>query len=328
MLGRSPPVSSMERADMRLRPAGIVLILLLGGCSSGSIANGVPGSQSADFQNRAHVDRENPPLLYVSDTSSNVVSVYDPRGTNQEPISQITGLVNPGELWVSAHGDLYVTQTTQTITGYHQSETDPFVTLHDPNQPSGVCGDNRGTIYVTDTGTPSGGHANTVEVYQGGATDPTSQVVVPKAQYVSACALDHAGDLFVAFGYARTGASAVDELPAGKTTPIRLVSGLRSAYGIALTKSGNLLVIDDDASGYGSIRTYAPPYTGKPVGTFFVTGYGQIALNARETRVWLADVSSALAQEYSYPSGRFVDSTSGLGLKEPYGIAVWPPDIP
>jgi hypothetical protein len=255
--------------------------------------------------------------------------IYSQTGYGQNPIGAIVGFAYPTGLWVNTKGDLYVVDSFRSaIDGYRHGAIAPFTTLQDPNPPWDACGDDRGTIYVVDAGSSQGGPADTVEVYVHGAIYPRTKLVDPRAAHMNSCMVDGAGDLFVSYATGSSGGAGVDEFPKGSTTPILLVGGLDFAPGIALTRNGNL-VVNAATSSSGQIVTYAPPYTGSPVGSFAYSGNaGGIALNRDERNVWLANSTSEEAQEYTYPGGQLIDSTSKFDSYFPYAVTLYPADRP
>jgi hypothetical protein len=269
-------------------------------------------------------------LVYVSDSYENDVEIYDEAGSGQTPVGQITGFNQPEGLWVSVTQNLWVANTNnQTLLGYRRGSMTPFRTLTDPNgYPDGVCGnDNKSLIYGLDIASATEGPGQTINVYDKQSNSPASVLTDTNAEYLFFCAVDSRGNLFVTLSNAG-GYGEVDEFPKGSTAPTVIASNLVYPLGITIDKYNALTVIDAFAGApndTGVAYIYDPPYTGGPAYSFTLNGLiAESALDKPQTHLWGADPYNEVAQEWSYPSGTFVNETSNEDLAEPLGIALTP----
>ncbi len=276
------------------------------------------------------------PLLYLSDSFGNFVNVYDAAGSNQSPIGQIAGFNEPQGLWVDINQNLWVTNTnTQQLFAYHRATVNAFRTLSDPNgYPAGVCGnDNKSQVIAVDIISNSRGDGQTINIYNRGATTPSSVLTDPNASSLYECAVDSHGNLFVTLSnvnYPYGGE--LDEFPKGSTTPVVLGTNFLYPIGITIDKYNAVSVADIyelyySQYAYTTVYLFDPPYTGGPAYSYVVNSaaFIQTALNHAQTELWGANSFINLgAQGYSYPHGLFEDATSSSGLSYPDGIAVSP----
>ncbi len=263
-------------------------------------------------------------LIYIADSTNGVVNVYSQKGSNQSPIGQITGLGGAGALAVAKNGDLYVAAGTfsqpPAIYVYHRGQQEPYTTLTPGG--FGLALDSKGNLYATQFG-------NVINVYAAGSTTPTS-TLSDHLCITNAVAADRKGNVFVD-GFdcqpPPNDGNEVDMFPAGSSTPVKLISNIQSAGGLAVDHKDNLVVQDNGA---GTVSVYAAPYTGPATSTFPFSGAGVgIALDKTEKNVWVSanNVVSGLpnGREFSLKTGTLLDSTSTTDLSNAQGIALSPP---
>ncbi|HEY6326073.1 MAG TPA: hypothetical protein VIW73_06090 [Candidatus Cybelea sp.] len=155
-------------------------------------------------------------LLYASDGASNTVYVFSYR--RAELLGELTGL--PGDALTvcsDREGDVFVgvyASGNNKIVEYAHGGTQPIETLSAPGEPTGCSVDagtgNLAAALYTYTSAPG-----SVAVYQEAQGTPTVYTD-PNIPYVSDCAYDDKGDLFVSG--ANDQGFALGELPAGGTT--------------------------------------------------------------------------------------------------------------
>lgn len=276
------------------------------------------------------------PLVYLSDAFGNVVNIYDQTGTNQSPIGQISGFNEPQGLWVDINNNLWVVNTnTYQLFAYHRATITPFRTLSDPNgKPAGVCGNNnKSEVIATDIISNTGGDGQTINIYDRGATTPSTVLTDPNASDLYECAVDSHGNLFVTLStvnYPYGGE--LDEFPKGSTTPVVLSTNFLYPIGITIDKYNAISVVDFEGQDYpyyysSKVYLFDPPYTQGPAYSYDVNNaaFIEAALNKAQTQLWVANsINDPSAQSYSYPHGTFENATSSSGLKYPDGIALSP----
>jgi hypothetical protein len=318
------PINSTIRGILLAATASI-----FAGCSSPAALT--PAGPQAPYQVRttAHLGFTSPEvkagkkLIYIADSTNGVVNVYSQKGSNQSPIGQLTNLGGAGALAVAKNRDLYVaggTFSQPAIYVFHQGQQTPYTTLSGGG--FGLALDSKGNLYATQFG-------NVINVYAAGSTIPTS-TLSDTLCLTNAVAADRKGNIFVD-GFdcqpPPNDGQEVDMFPAGSSTPMKLISNIQSAGGLAVDHKGNLVVQD---TGAGTVSVYAPPYNGLATSTFSFSGAGVgIALDKTEKNVWVSanNVVSGLpnGRKFSLKTGMLLDSTSTTDLLNAQGIALSPP---
>lgn len=337
---------------------------LLAGCGSGSFSSAsglTPAARAAGAAHRAHrstllglgptggtrvhhhvkswLKHVAPTLTlaYLSDAFGNTVNIYDASSTNQSPIGQLGGFNQPQGLWVDVNQNLWVTNTnTQELFAYHRNNTTTFRTLTDTSgYPAGVCGnDNKSQVISVDIQGNGGAAGQTINIYNKGATTPSTQLIDPNAESLYGCAVDAHGNLFVTLqntAYYPYPDGELDEFVKGSTTPTVIWSNFIYPIGITIDRY-NAIDVSDLEPAYpnppsSTVYLFDPPYTQGPAYSFTANGVAfiQTALNKPQTQLWAANSYGDLsAQAYSYPHGSFLNATSSYGLIYPDGVALSP----
>lgn len=234
--------------------------------------------------------RRKPPLIYWGSFAANTIDIFSAKGTKPPLKGQITtGLSEPERLFVDAARNVYATNLgNSTITVYKRGTTTPFLTISNGvNAPTGLTVDAAGTIYCANVGN------GTVTEYPKGQSSP-SLTISFSAEYL---AIDSADNL-----YAST-RSGVFEFAPGSTTGKNLGLSIGAPGALEVDKSGNIIVIDSNAS---TIDVFPAGQT-TPSKTISVTAgvpFG-LSLNGAETAV-LATVEvrgGFIVQYMEYPNG-------------------------
>jgi len=250
-------------------------------------------------------------VVYVT-SYDNSVYIYDRKATT--PCGQITGVVNPQGLFVDKRRDLWVAvagdckNQFSSVFELAPGGTTPIKTLTDPAGPAtDVAVDNKsGTVYVTNFfGYTKGcisGNNGVVEVYAGGSTYPTATLSDANMNYAFNDAVDNQGNLYVTYLKLNgpTGSGRVDEWTGGSGSATDLGITLEAPGGIQTTKTGALLVCDQEA-GCGD---FAPGST--TMTNVFATqsaGAFGVALDKHEHNAWVENgsLSGGQLQRYHYP---------------------------
>lgn len=250
-------------------------------------------------------------VVYVT-SYDNSVYIYDRKAMT--PCGQVTGVVNPQGLFVDQHRNLWVAvagdckNQFSSVFEFAPGGTTPIKTLTDPAGPAtDVAVDNTsGTVYVTNffgytKGCVSGNNGD-VEVYAGGSSYPTSTLSDANMNYAFNDAVDNQGNVYVTYLKLNgpTGSGRVDEWTGGSGSATDLGITLEAPGGIQTTKTGALLVCDQEA-GCGD---FAPGST--TMTNVFATqsaGAFGVALDKHEHNAWVENgsLSGGQLQRYHYP---------------------------
>jgi sugar lactone lactonase YvrE len=265
-------------------------------------------------------------LLYASDSTNDVIDVYDEAGKHQTPLYQITQsgslMLRPFGVGTDANGDLYVTTTyTLGVPIYAPGATSRYAVLNDgTGYPDDVVVDRQKNAYVANMDLLGG--SGDVTVFLGSTEEPSYYIRDPSFKYLYGVALDNSEkSLYVSF-YDANGRSRVSEFPVagGSGTDLGLQRG--SYFGIAVDGQGNLVA----ANFYASEIDVFPPGAHKPSRRF---GHGgrpwYIAFNHAKNRLFVADYSQRdQIDEYTYPEGALINTIYGDAGGNFVGVATGP----
>ncbi len=262
---------------------------------------------------RMHASACGNSVVYVT-SYNNSVYVYDRRHSHKTPCGQITGLVNPQDLFVDKQTNLWVAVSGDCRTQFSSvfefapGGSSPIKTLQDPNgSATDVAVDNvSGTVYVTNffnyTKGCASGNNGVVEVYAGGSTMPTGTLSDPNMTYAFNDAVDDQGNLYVTYFKSNgpTGVGQIDEWFGGSGSPNNLGITLQAPGGIQTTRNGALLVCDQ-ATACGNFEPGSTTMT-----NLFATqhpGSFGVALDRREEHAWVENPGLSVHQlkQYDYP---------------------------
>jgi sugar lactone lactonase YvrE len=252
-------------------------------------------------------------LLYASDSTNDVVNVYDEAGKHQTPLYQITESgslpLRPFGIGTDADGDLYATTTyTLGVPIYAPGATARFAVLNDSTgYPDDVVVDRKKNAYVANMDILGGNGG--VTVFLGSAEEPSYYITEPSFKYLYGVALDNSEKhIYVSF-YDAIGRSRVSKfaVTGGPGTDLGLQRG--SYFGIAVDAQSNLVAANFYA---GEIDVF-PPSARKPARRFGHRGRPwYIAFNHAKNRLFVADYSERNEiDEYSYPQGELINTIAG-----------------
>ncbi len=297
-----------NEADIYSYPAGKLL---------GTLA-GIPGGDLLGLTTYSAGSRRAAPklpreLLYASDSTNDVINVYDEAGKHQKPLYQITQsgslMLRPIGVGTDTDGDLYATTSyTLAVAIYAPGATSRFAYLNDSTgYPYDVVVDRKKNAYVANMDLLGG--SGDVSVFLGSGEEPSYYISDPSFKYLYGVALDNTEkSLYVSF-YDANGRSHVSEFPVagGSGTDLGLQRG--SYFGIAVDGQGNLVA----ANFYASEIDVFPPGAHKPSRRF---GHGgrpwYIAFNHAKNRLFVADYSQRnQIDEYTYPEGALINTIDG-----------------
>jgi len=265
------------------------------------------------------------PLLYVADTYANEVAVYVQRGRGQQPVGELTtDITFPTGLWVDTHRNLWVansySELESNILRFPQGATKPDLTIPDASwNVSGVWVARDRSVYAINSG-----YYGNFEIVKYPPHSVVSQVVGDPnlTSDITAIAADAHGNLF-ASGLAQSGGGEVDELPSGSTSWQNTRIPLVEPGGLALDRSGALVVSD---IGRDVIEVF-PIGHKKPSITINCSAQcWAVALNHRATTIWVDEVNdlNGTIDEFSYRKGRFIQTLPQPQDSYPQSVATTP----
>ena len=310
-----------NEVDVYSYPAGKLLGTLVGipGGDLLGLATYSAGSQRA----APKLPRE---LLYASDSTNDVIDVYNEAGRHQKPLYQITHsgslMLRPIGVGTDADGDLYATTTyTLAVAIYAPGATLRYAYLNDgTGYPYDVVVDRKKNAYVANMDLLGG--SGDVSVFLKSAEEPSYYIRDPSIKDLYGVALDNSEkSLYMSF-YDATGRSRVSEFPVtgGSGTDLDLQRG--SYFGIAVDGQGNLVA----ANFYASEIDVFPPGAHKPSRRFGHRGRPwYIAFNHAKNRLFAADYSQRnQIDEYTYPEGVLINTIDGDPGGNFVGVATGP----
>lgn len=296
------------------------------------------GSQTIRFGGHAeHLGRRNSWItpaskkktwLYGSSYDGDFINIYPAKGTNQQPIGQLSsGLTSPQGMFVDKRHRLWVANTNAFgVVAFKRGATTPFTTLSDPNYyPISVVADSHGTVFAANAEGTSGPPGN-VTFWKKGSTTPSGTLTYSNFLIVLGIGVDANDNIYVSY-VPTSGPPAVVEFPAGSQTAQPLSIADTTISQITFDNSANLVMETE----YNTLGVWAPPYSGGPSRTLPIFGNSP-TLNKKNSDVWIAyaNFSNPMIEEYDYNSGTLLDTiTAGFTTNAiPYDVALDPPAKP
>ncbi|HTV73474.1 MAG TPA: hypothetical protein VME66_07220 [Candidatus Acidoferrales bacterium] len=255
-------------------------------------------------------------LLYVADASYNAIRIYKQKGSNQQPIGEITeGVSGPYGLFMDPKGRLYSCNFGNgTVTVYPRGKKSPSETLTGAGSPIDVVAGKDGTVYVANFNSGSNG---TVLEYAKGQTSPTKTIVTfGSGSFPEGLGLDSSNNLYVAYN---TNDGEVEEFVSGSSSGKNL--GIHVGYvgGLTIDRENDVLLDDQNLPG---VDVY-PPGSNTP--SEQITGFSLadfIALNHKNSELWVTAPFTPKVYGVSYPAGKTVDTITSL--ESAFGVATSP----
>jgi sugar lactone lactonase YvrE len=257
------------------------------------------------------------PQLYVADQPNQRVAIFSQK--SGAPTGQITdAILGPDGLYIDPSGTLYVCNFgAGTVTEYPKGKTTHSKTLTGTIGPKYVVVGRDSTVYVSDFG--NGSHSNLYE-YANGSTTPTTKI--PFVTFPAGIALDTRNRLYVAYNDSTKNDIEVLRFRPGSTTGKNLGIHLKlgNAGGLTFDSKGDLLLDDQSLPG---VDVFPP---GATTPSRQIKGFSlayQIALNHRDTHLFVSDPFGPSVAEVAYPSGTRIRTFSS-GLAGAFGVATSP----
>jgi sugar lactone lactonase YvrE len=264
--------------------------------------------------------------LAVSDSSNNVVDIFDAAG---KQTAQLTGFNEPQGLAGDAKGNLYVANTLDNnIYIYKKFQGAPTILFDAAQYPAGVAVDAHGNLGVTNITTAASGPGSVTFYDAGGKQGST--LTAKAFLYVYFGGFDASGNLYID-GLSASQQVVVGEVvggASGKSITV-LTTGNKLQYpgGVNVATSGNICIDDQGAL---AVYCYAPPKNGslgKPVSTTHVPAAGDpvtFAFTTKETAFYTADAGQSSAKEFAFPAGGAPLKTIPVRNSSPIGVALNP----
>lgn len=251
--------------------------------------------------------------LFIDDALHDAVEILK-NGTWKDLGSITNGVYYPNGNWVDRHGDLYVTnasESSSSVSEYSPSGSLKFTYNDNMVFPEAVTTDRNGNVYEADqfTGVNEYHHE--------------SHAVVANCPQLGGgqrgIAVDAQGDVFASYS---TGFSsgAVVEYVGGLAdcsgTTLRIAFGLPG--GMVLDKNANLLVCDETNS---TVDVLAPPYS--QISGYLGSNYDnpfEVTLNRDNTKAYVTAWGAEEVDVVTYPAGKTIATLGrGNGLDQPTG---------
>jgi hypothetical protein len=181
------------------------------------------------------------PLVYVTNYTSNNLTVYHARAKNPAPIAVISdSLGAPSGDCLDSHGTLYVANQPASNSGWiseyslGKTTTSRIITTG-INTPSFCAIDGNGNLWVTNIGGPN------VTEYLYGSKKPHA-VISKGLAFPVGIAIDHSGNLYVANGWGAPQQNVEVYAPGAKSPSRTITDRVTYPVGIGVASSGTLYV--------------------------------------------------------------------------------------
>jgi sugar lactone lactonase YvrE len=264
-------------------------------------------------------------LVYVADTYYGLIDIFSQNGQNQTPLGMISsGLSHPGGLAVDKKGNLYVANEVELSTGwtvpvYAAGATKPSkVFTTDLNTPTDVAVASDGTIYIANFNGLSNGW---VSVYPKGNVKKEYRLSDFSGGAPLSVALDKGGNVYVMYDTDSNGDAAVNKYAPKATTGTNLNLQFKYGAGIAVDKTGNVLVVQQ--LNPPAVLVF-PPGQSVASQTIQLPNEDQlfdIALTANDKQLFVGDPTSTEVVAIKYPGAQLKGVLAG-GFGNPGGIAL------
>ncbi len=285
---------------------------VLAGCNAPQVVHWTPSLASPE-RGRVFKSLALPTgVLYESDRYHSAVEIFKNGSWNK--VGQISnGISNPDGTWLDKHGFYVANIDAANITEYTSSSSPAFTYNKGMKDPVAVTTDRSGNVYEADY--DNDGYAGFVNEYSQASNVVTAHCVLKGS--VQDVAIDPKGNVFADYSTHYYGGKIAEFTAFPGCTAHTLGVRFRLPAGIAIDAHGNLLVCDL----YGpAVYVVAPPYKRitRRFGSRF-SGPFRIAINAQNTRAFVADYVAGTVDIFEYPSGKRL-ATLKKGIGEPLGV--------
>jgi hypothetical protein len=292
---------------------------------------------------------KNKPLVFVSDSTANVVDIYLQARKNKM-VGQITGLNGPVLLATDAARNLYVADyysSTVPIYAANYMKIPKLILDDTGNFPFGVAVSTQGLVGVVNqcTAPSCPSNSSSVSFFSKNATTPCATIAV-SANYAGGGAFDDKGNFYFDGANSSSTASVIGQIIGGCKAKVSRVLTTTNTIAFAtstqIDKADRLAILDIGAGTTCTcvIDTYNLPKRGslgKPVSTTPLAG-GEPPFYTKTAFAFRASGRDLFANsvgkysailEYDYPAGGDPEKTLMLPAQaNPGGVAVTPPLLP
>ena len=253
--------------------------------------------------------------LAVADLGTGGVEILNKHGREVGKIS--SGLIGPDGDWYDDKGNLYVADYKQAeVQEYAPKSNKPAFTYSAKLvDPVAVTVDPGGNVFVADY--DDGGKSGSITEYSQDSNMAANQCFLDGP--AEGVAVDKAGDVFASYNGSAGGT--LVEFKGGMQGCNATVLGasLKSAGGLILDKKSDLVACDQTAA---VIDIIAPPYSSVTSTIAGFTDPFHVALNAKNTLLFVADPSIGEVIVDKYPTGAsYTKLGASNGISDPTGVA-------
>jgi hypothetical protein len=257
------------------------------------------------------------PKVYVADQGHSAIRWYKQKGTNQQPIGEITsGLNDVDGLFVDTNKNLYACNFNNgTVTVYKPGATSPTTTLTGAGSPKFAAVAANGDVYVANFNQGTNG---TVLEYDKGQTTPTRTVMTFGAgTFPEGLAIDSSNNLYVAFNGSD---GEVVEFAGGSGGGTNL--GIHVSYvgGLTVDKKGSLYLADQVNH---AVNVYPAGSNTPSLRITAVTSAYGVSLNAKNNQLYITGAFTPTVWRVALPAGT-INDTITADLASAFGVATSP----
>jgi hypothetical protein len=242
------------------------------------------------------------PVVYAAVEGYGEVLIYPEDGTNQAPIGKITnGISGPWGLWVDKSGNLYVANSSGSVTVYPPGSVDPSATYtKDLYRPLYVIADQNGDVFA---GNGNGNKGGTVVEFLPGSTSAYQVLKTPGTE-ADGMDFDQQGNLYVAYrgGTKRGGLGSVEKFAPGSTQGQVIGMKVHQPQGLIVDNEGNVLVAETSQR-WKAVALFRPGKT-RPLLRLKLPTYSdptQIAITADESELFVGSFTNGSLYVTPYP---------------------------
>lgn len=263
------------------------------------------------------------PLLFATNVSSDIVTVYRAAAKDPAPLATIRDdIAIPGGACIDAQGTLYVANEPASggwVSEYPLGKTTPSKVVTDGIDEPGYCAiDGKGNLWVTNVYGPN------VTEYLKGSKKPHT-VITNGLSYPVGIAIDRSGNLYVGNG---TGASEknVQVYAPGSKSPSRTITnGVTSPMGLAVDANGILYVPNLNENNVEEYRSgEADPFQ---TVTEALDSPAGVTVDKKGT-LYVTNITTSTVVEFAPRSLKPLNRQISKGLFGPMGVAYYPPLLP
>ncbi len=297
--------------------------LVFSACAGGALQPPSAQTPRAVLAPRDVSDAAKDPWLYVTGNHSNNVVIYDLGRRGFPKIAEITnGVSGPNGVAVDAGGQVYVANSTGSVSIYDSGATTPKLTLTQGlTVPESVAVDANGSVYVCNRGT-----GGSIVVFPKGENTPSKVITNRLIEVPSQIQFDGSGNLFYADGL-----TGVSEIPSHSMQMHSLnLRKLQLTEGLALDPTDGNLFVGTLGGQLNGVRVY-PHNQQSPVRTLKNSGSGNLYTTAKvdgTEYIFIPDRRNNTVRMFTSNGNVPFRTVTAVGLSFAFGVAVKPAGVP